>query len=150
MWAEVWAWVREYEALLAWSAALSLVVALASLVLVPYVVVRIPNDYFAGERRHESRFHRLHPVLYALVIMAKNVLGLVLLLAGFAMLVLPGQGLLTMVIGLMLLDFPGKYRLERWFMSRPPVLAAVNWIRRRAGCPELVVPPLDPPAKGGR
>jgi hypothetical protein len=145
MWADAWAWTREYEVWLAWAAAISLIVAIASLLLVPYVVVRIPDDYFAGERRRESRLHRLHPVLYVLVIAVKNLLGLVLLAAGIAMLVLPGQGLLTMVIGLMLLDFPGKYRLERWFMSRPSVLAGVNWVRRRAGCPELVVPDPDPP-----
>ncbi len=146
MWDEAWAWAREYQAWLAWSAALSLIFAIASLLLVPYVVVRIPEDYFVGERRHQSRFHRLHPVLYLLVLTLKNLLGLMLLLAGILMLVLPGQGLLTMVIGLMLLDFPGKYRLERWFLSRPGVLAGVNWIRRRAGCPELVVPDRGPPA----
>ena len=143
-WSELWAWAHRHHELLTWAAVLSAAVAVGSLFLVPYVVIRIPPDYFAAPRRRESPFHRLHPVLYVLVIGLKNLLGLGLLLAGIVMLVLPGQGLLTMLIGLMLLDFPGKYRLERWFLSRPGVLSGVNWIRRRAGCPELVVPDPEP------
>ena len=140
---EAWALLRDHSVLLGWAAALSVVVAVASVFLVPYVVVRIPADYFSEPRRHESPMRRLHPAAYALVLVIKNLLGLVLLLAGIAMLALPGQGLLTMVIGLMLMDFPGKYRLERWLLSRPGILAAINWIRRRAGHPELEIPKAD-------
>ena len=53
-------------------------------------------------------------------------------LAGFAMLLVPGQGLLTMAVGLMLSDFPGKYRLEQWLVSRASVWRSINWIRKRA------------------
>ncbi len=144
MWADLWRWAEEYRVLLTSAAAVSVLFAIGSLFLVPYIVVRIPSDYFVAPRRRESRFHKLHPVLYVLVIGLKNVVGMVLLIAGLAMLVLPGQGLLTMLVGLMLLDFPGKFRLERWFLSRAAVLAGVNWIRRRAGRPELVVPDSDP------
>ncbi len=49
------------------------------------------------------------------------------------MLVTPGQGLLTLLIGLLLLNFPGKYRLERWLVRRPGVLRTLNWVRRRRG-----------------
>jgi hypothetical protein len=54
-------------------------------------------------------------------------------LMGVAMLVLPGQGVLTIITGLLLLDFPGKYRFERWLVRRGPVLRGVNWLRDRAG-----------------
>jgi hypothetical protein len=53
--------------------------------------------------------------------------------AGIAMLVLPGQGLLTILIGFLMLDFPGKYRVEKWLVSRRRLLGAINWLRRRAG-----------------
>jgi hypothetical protein len=53
------------------------------------------------------------------------------------MLVLPGQGLLTIIIGLVLMEFPGKYHAERWVINRPAVLAAINWIRLKAGKPKL-------------
>jgi len=59
-------------------------------------------------------------------------------LAGIAMLVLPGQGILAILGGIELMDFPGKYRLERWIVSRPAVLRSVNWLRRRMGRPPLV------------
>ena len=57
------------------------------------------------------------------------------------MLFLPGQGLLTMLMGIVLMDFPGKFRLERHLVSRPPVFAAINWIRTQRSAP-----PLEPPA----
>jgi len=55
------------------------------------------------------------------------------------MLVLPGQGLLTILAGLVLLHFPRKHELLRWIVSRPAVLASANWVRHRAGRPPLVV-----------
>jgi hypothetical protein len=67
----------------------------------------------------------------------KNALGVVLLLGGIVMLFLPGQGLLTMFLGIVLMDFPGKFRLERYLISRGPVLKSINWIRRKAEVSEL-------------
>jgi hypothetical protein len=63
----------------------------------------------------------------------KNALGIVLVVAGLVMLIVPGQGLLTIAVGLMLIDFPGKYRLERWLATRRPVWRSINWLRKRAG-----------------
>jgi hypothetical protein len=60
-------------------------------------------------------------------------MGVVLLLAGILMLVLPGQGLFTMFVGIMMMNFPGKYKLERWVVARGPVLKSINWMRKRAG-----------------
>jgi hypothetical protein len=67
-------------------------------------------------------------------------LGLVLVLAGVAMLVLPGQGVLTLLIGVVLLEFPGKQWLLRRIAGQPRVLGALNAVRERRG-----VPPLEPP-----
>jgi hypothetical protein len=55
----------------------------------------------------------------------------------------PGQGILTILIGVMLLDFPGKRRLERWLVRRPAVFKGINRIRARFDKPPLV---LDEPA----
>jgi hypothetical protein len=63
--------------------------------------------------------------------------GVIFILGGLAMLVLPGQGLLTIVIGVSLLDFPGKRVLERRLLSRPMVLQAINRLRQRFGRPPL-------------
>jgi hypothetical protein len=67
------------------------------------------------------------------------VIGFVLLAAGIAMLVLPGQGILTMLIGISLVDFPGKRQLERKLIGQPAVLNAINKMRQRFGQPPLTV-----------
>ena len=72
------------------------------------------------------------------VVAARNVLGYLCIIAGVAMLALPGPGLLTLLIGFLLVDFPGKYRVEKWVVSRRRVLRAINWFRRRRGRGELV------------
>ena len=63
----------------------------------------------------------------------------VFLVAGVAMLVLPGQGLLTILIGLMLISFPGKRGLERRIVGRPTILRILNGMRARRSLPPLIV-----------
>jgi hypothetical protein len=55
------------------------------------------------------------------------------------MLAIPGQGMLTILIGIILIDLPGKYLFERWFIGRPLVLQSVNRLRRHAGRDPLVL-----------
>jgi hypothetical protein len=59
-------------------------------------------------------------------------LGIVLSLPG-----VPGQGLLTVLLGVMLLDFPGKSRLEQKLLSRPSIVNAINKLRARFKKPPL-------------
>jgi hypothetical protein len=56
------------------------------------------------------------------------------------MLVTPGQGILTILVGLLLMNFPGKYRVERWLVTRPGVLRSLNRLRKRRGEPPFQVP----------
>jgi hypothetical protein len=86
------------------------------------------------------------PRLLGLV--GKNLLGIVLILAGVAMLVLPGQGILMILIGLMLMDVPGKRALERRLVQQPSVWQAMNWIRAKAHQPALEMPAFSPPSSG--
>ncbi|MDC0598640.1 PGPGW domain-containing protein [Gammaproteobacteria bacterium] len=103
----------------------------ASLIIVPWIILNIPADYFCHSSRHTALRSKQHPVIRILLLLAKNILGGILVLLGIAMLVLPGQGLLTILMGIILLDFPGKYQSERWFISRKPVLLSVNWLRKK-------------------
>jgi hypothetical protein len=130
-------WIRSYQALFAWLAVASTVIFVVSVVLVPFFIIRLPSDYFAPGKDQERLRAGRHFVLKSAVMIGRNILGCVLLVAGLLMLVLPGQGLLTILVAAMLLDFPGKKRFERWIVSRGPVLQAINWIRRRAGRPPL-------------
>jgi len=111
----------------------SLLSFIASLFLIPYIVVRIPVDYFAEKKRQPATWLQHYKALRWPVLILKNLLGMVFVLLGLAMLVLPGQGLLTMFLGVMLLNFPGKYRFERKLIQYPAINRAINWLRKRAG-----------------
>lgn len=130
-------WIEAHELGLKILAIFSVVTFIGSLIAVPWLVVRLPEDYFVTPRRQSWVVASGHPLVHWLTLIAKNALGCLLLGAGVSMLVLPGQGLLTIVVGLLLIDFPGKYRLERWIVSRPAILRSLNWLRARRGHPPL-------------
>jgi hypothetical protein len=126
-------WIQDHQAIFWTLGAASIVVFIGSLLAMPALAVRIPADYFAHARRPPSRWADQHPLVRQILQVGKNVLGYVFVLAGLAMLVLPGQGLLTVLVGFLLVDFPGKYRFEKWLLRRRCVLRPINWLRRRAG-----------------
>lgn len=131
--------IHANENLLLLLGAVSIVTFFGSLLVVPWLIVRIPADYFALEERRIAPWQDRHPALRWSSLIAKNCLGAVLVVMGIAMLVLPGQGLLTILIGIMLLNFPGKFQLERWLVQKGPIWRSVNWLRRRAGRAELEI-----------
>lgn len=110
----------------------------ATLISMPLLIARLPVDYFS--RRPVRDWQTRHPAVHLLLVVAKNLLGMILLLAGLAMMVLPGQGLLTLFVAIMLLDFPRKRHLERWLIRRGPIFRAANWIRAKRRQPPLELP----------
>lgn len=108
--------------------------------LIPWIVVRIPPDYFSHKRPPQLPWQSMHPVLRIIALVLKNTLGAVLLVAGIVMLIAPGQGILSILIGLALLDIPGKRAMERWIIARPAVFKAANSLRARYGHPPLEHP----------
>jgi len=121
---------------LLWLAAFSVLTFIGSLLIIPILLVRIPVDYFVAGA---GRPVRISPLMLLSRIL-KNILGLILLGAGILMLFLPGQGLLTIVIALSLLDFPGKRGLELRLIRQPRVYKAINWLRRKYKRPPLIIP----------
>jgi hypothetical protein len=121
---------------------LSLLTVVASFAIVPWVIVRMPSDYFAHVRPAQTAWRKLHPGMRIAALLAKNILGALLVLAGIvlALPLVPGPGILTILLGLAIMDFPGKRRLERWIVARPTVFAALNKLRVKHG-----QPPLDQP-----
>ncbi len=132
-------WIEANEAILLWLAGASTFGFLATLIAIPWLVVRIPCDYFAHRKRRRPARANRHPAVRVLMFAAKNILGAALVAVGLAMLVLPGQGMMTILVGILLLDLPGKYRFECWVARRGPVLRSLNWLRRRTGRPPLIV-----------
>lgn len=121
-------------------ALLSVVTFLISSGVVTLVLVKLPANYFHSSHAREFLVER-HPVLRAVGIVAKNVLGFVLVVLGVVMAVpgVPGPGVLAILLGIMLLDFPGKRSLEGRIVSRPPVFRAINALRARFDKPPLML-----------
>jgi len=110
----------------------------ATLLAAPLIIIWLPSLYLNEEKERlpETRSFWHRPYLAV-----KNLVGVLLVLAGLVMLVLPGQGLLTLAIGLGLMNFPGKRNLIRRLIGRPRVLRTINRWRARAH-----KAPLEPPA----
>jgi len=122
-----------------WLSGLSVVTVVLMFLGLPWVVGRLPVDYFSREHRTPWRLSGREPLLAIVLGVLKNILGLFLVVVGIVLLFTPGQGILTLLLGLALMNFPGKYQLERWLVQRPGVLSSLNWMRQRGGNP-----PFDP------
>ena len=130
------------SAVLLFLSAVSVAGFVATLIAIPVILVRLPPHYF-DPCHPRAWFNDRHPLLRMVGLGLKNLLGVVFILGGAAMLVLPGQGILTILIGLSLVDFPGKMKLECKLVSQPLVLDAINGLRRRFDRPPLVVTPSE-------
>jgi hypothetical protein len=121
--------------LAALSVGLAVSMAAISVVIVGYVLARLPADYFVNP--DAQRPIDRHPVLKVLAVLTRNVIGYALIALGLALSLpgVPGQGLLTVLMGVMLIDFPGKHRFQRWLVTRRVILGAVNRLRARSGQP---------------
>jgi hypothetical protein len=141
---EAWSYVKDRETLFAWIGSLSLLVLVVSAIAVPLVIRRMPYDYFLEDSEGAEEIREQHPALRLTFLILKNLIGGILVLGGILMLLTPGQGILTIVIGLMLMDFPGKRRFEIWLISLGPINRGIQWIRERAGKRPLELPATEP------
>jgi hypothetical protein len=140
---EILIWVRSHETIIPWLAIFSVLTFIGSLIVIPILVIHIPRKYFLHQKRNPAVNPSQNSGLRLLILILKNVFGVLFVLAGIVMLVLPGQGLLTILIGVILVDFPGKYTLERKIIRQKQVLSAVNRLRARAGRQPIQVPRAD-------
>lgn len=126
--------------MLVWLAVLSVVGFVGTLIAIPWILVRLPANYFDVRVARPFMAGR-NPVLRSIAAVAKNIVGLVFLLAGIAMLVLPGQGVLTILMGISLMDFPKKRLLEAKLIGQPLVFSGITRLRARFGKPPLTLAP---------
>ncbi len=127
------------------SGALFAVTFVISLSAVGYILVKLPPTFFLDHHRRDW-WRDKSPWLRWLGIGLKNLLGIALVVLGAFLSLpgVPGQGILTILIGVILLDFPGKRRLERKLIGRPKVLRAINRLRARYKKPPLVIEVTQP------
>jgi hypothetical protein len=119
-------WMELHEGALVWLGVVSLLTFIGTLVVIPVLVIRIPEDYFTRATRHPSRWRDHHPAIRLTVLVIKNVLGCLFLL--------------TILVGITLINFPGKMAMERWLIRHRPVYRAINWLRTRAHHSALEIP----------
>jgi hypothetical protein len=127
------------QALLTWLAGLSLATFLLSLLLIPFIVRKLPPDCFillCATNRDKLR----HTAGSVILLILRSIIGVFLLIAGFAMLFFPGQGILTMLLGILLLSFPGKQRLISYLIRFPGIRQGLEWLRVKSGKQPFIWP----------
>ncbi len=116
---------------------LSLVTFLGSLIAVPWIINNMDADYFKNHWVQRAEKRRTHVVVATLILAGRSSIGALLFIAGVAMLFLPGQGVLTMLIGICVMEFPGKQRLLKKIIAQKKVQQGLNWIRQKGGKPRF-------------
>ncbi|HEX8734083.1 MAG TPA: hypothetical protein VF721_02090 [Pyrinomonadaceae bacterium] len=111
-----------------------------SFIVLGVVMVKIPENYFSSHYQQDFMPNSRFLVRWGVVI-AKNLLGVFLVILGIILSLpgVPGQGLLTILLGLIMLDIPGKRPLEARIIKRPTIRAAINNLRSRFNKPPLVL-----------
>ncbi|MGY8882360.1 MAG: PGPGW domain-containing protein [Pseudomonadales bacterium] len=132
-------WISSHQNILVLSGMASIIIFIVSLLSLPWLVAKIPEDYFVPKKRAGTPWKGHFLGLWLLMFAVKNVVGYLLLFSGFLMLFLPGQGILTILTGLLLMDYPGKFQLERKIALSPAVLSKLNWLREKANQPPLKI-----------
>ena len=113
-------------------ASVSILIFIGIIFMVPFFIIHLPTNYFA-QKKVQGILRKLPFPLNTIVLIIKNIAGFLLLLLGVLFLFTPGQGLLTIFTGLILMNFPGKRRLELFLVRKKSILNAMNWIRFQAG-----------------
>lgn len=137
----MWDWIQEHRDWLAILGVSSALMLVATAIAVPWIVLRLPSDALRRPNPLDA-WGKQHPILRVLVLVGRNLIGIPLVLLGIVLSVplVPGQGILTILLGLLIMEFPGKWWLEHKVAGHPLVMRLLNWIRRK-GHKE----PLDPP-----
>ncbi|MGY8772431.1 MAG: hypothetical protein ACKVID_03510 [Gammaproteobacteria bacterium] len=133
----LFSWFAAHPSILIGLGISSIFIFILSLLGVSWFVAQISDDYFLTTKRMPGGLKARAPFLRLILLIGKNLLGVCLIAGGLLMIVLPGQGLITIITGLLLIDYPGKFQLEQKIVSMPSVLKALNWIRIKAKKPLL-------------
>lgn len=130
-----WEWLPQFWETVTWGkivvgALLLLVQVAVSYAAIIFVMVKLPADYFSSSYARNHSTDGSFFIRWGAVIL-KNLVGLILVIAGIIMVVTPGPGGLTILLGLVMMDIPGKRPLETKLIQKPAVLSAINNLRAR-------------------
>ena len=125
-------WFSNHPGILITLGVSSVFIFILSIAGISWFVAQIPDDYFLSTKRQRTKWGQEKPILRLLFLLVKNIVGIFLIFAGLLMIILPGQGFLTIVTGLLLINYPGKFKLEQKIVAMPSIFKALNWIRKKA------------------
>lgn len=135
--------VSDIVALITWKSALIgallfVVTFVGNLAIVSFILVKLPTDYFKKTRKTQL-WSGPRPALHAAKVVGKNLLGVFLVALGIVLSLpgVPGQGLLTVLLGIMLVDFPGRRTVEQKLLRRPAIKKGITRLRDKFGKPPL-------------
>ena len=128
---DIYAQFEDYIALIVTASALIFVV---SLIFTPFLVSKIPHDYFTNAKYHQLEIKHFG---HLIIVVLRSVFGFLLILLGLVMLFTPGQGILAIIVGLFLMEFPGKKRLEHKIIENEITFKSLNWMREKFKKPPL-------------
>jgi hypothetical protein len=135
--------VSDIVGLITWKSALIgvlifVVTFAGNLAIVSFILVKLPTDYFK-KTRETKLWSGPRPALNVAKVVGKNILGYFLVALGIVLSLpgVPGQGLLTVLLGIMLVDFPGKRTVEQKLLKRPAIRNGITRLRHKFGKPPL-------------
>ncbi len=115
---------------LLWVSTLSGVGFLAMVIVIPWLIVRMPADYFSHPQRY-NWLDRKPSMIRIPIRILKNLLAIVLVIVGVLMFLTPASGLFPLLLGFALADVPGKSKLQAWILGRKTIQKSMNWLRRK-------------------
>jgi len=134
-------WVENHPLSFWWIGALSAAIFLIFLIAIPLLIVKLPYDFFIRQSMQRPRLaSHNHPAMKLIYMITKNLVGVMIIFAGIVMLFLPGQGIITIIVGLSLLNIPGKRRLVLYAVCHSFIMRPVNRLRARFDKPAFLTP----------
>ncbi len=133
---ELQTWLSGHALLLSILASVSATLLVVTIVAAPWAVSRLPSNYLLQRLERNSK----QGIWYSLTSVSRALLGFLVTLLGLVMLITPGPGVIMLLLGISIAEFPGKNRLLIYLATRPNVLSSLNWMRKRHGKPPFIHP----------
>jgi hypothetical protein len=139
MWTDFKNWFAENETLVANITIVSFIIFGLCLLAIPFVVVRLPANHFTRPEREIWSLMKTGPLGWIWLVL-RNVLGLLMVIVGVPMIPLPGPGLVCIMLGLALVQLPGRRWLEAKLIRMPMIHKSMNALRAKYHAPPLELP----------
>ena len=132
----LYAWLENNSYIFFYAGIVSILIFVFSIFGLRLFIIAIPSDYFINKKRVSTLKNR-SILLWIIYIAFKNIIGYIFIIMGLAALVLPGQGILMILVGLMMSDYPKKFDLEKKIITIKAVRKGINWIRIKSNVDKI-------------